>query len=174
MEIIIKDSMGVSAPYGLQVFTIMDIVKRGTTHGELDKIFEMLQTETRLGAVVDSTKYLIRGGRLRGAKAFASKIFSLKPIICIIDGGVEGIGSSRSFEGAMKKIISYHQQFFTPEQPLRANYTHSIRPDLLDEMKIMTEEVFNVQKSDSTQLGSVISTHLGPNGVGVALTPFVE
>ncbi|MHA1912692.1 MAG: DegV family protein, partial [Candidatus Kariarchaeaceae archaeon] len=159
MEIIIKDSMSVSAPYGLQVFTVMDIVKRGTTHEELEKVFDKLQKDTRLGAVVNSTKYLIRGGRLRGAKAFASKIFSLKPIICIIDGGVEGIGSSRSFEGAMKKIIEYQQKFFTAEEPLRANYAHSIRPDLLEEMKGMTEEVFNVIKSDSTQLGSVISTH---------------
>ncbi|MCG3219669.1 MAG: DegV family protein [Candidatus Heimdallarchaeota archaeon] len=174
MEIVIKDSMSVSAPYGLQLFTIMDVVKRGTTEEELDKIFEKLQKDTRLGAVVNSTKYLIRGGRLRGAKAFASKILSLKPIICIIDGGVEGVGSSRSFEGAMKKIIEYQQKFFTAEQPLRANYAHSIRPDLLEEMKRMTEEVFNVQKYELTQLGSVISTHLGPNGVGLALTPLIE
>ena len=52
-------------------------------------------------AALDTLEYLRKGGRIGGAQAMVGSMLSIKPIISVIDGGVESGGPRADpFQGA--------------------------------------------------------------------------
>jgi DegV family protein with EDD domain len=140
---------------------------------ELDELARHLtekREEIGLIAMVDTLKYLRKGGRISGAAAVAGEVLNIKPVITIKDGKVAILGKARGSRKANNFLI----------EQIRRNGVNYSMPILLGFTGQSDELLQNyvrdssclwqghVDHLDSVKLCSVIGTHAGPGAVAVA------
>jgi DegV family protein with EDD domain len=174
MEIKLIDSQGATGQHGLSALTLNDIIARNGTVEEIDAAWEKIKDRSVLAAAIDTLRYLRRGGRVGTIKSLMSKALNLKPLITIKDGTIESFGTARGLVPSMDELIKYGQQFFKPDEPVRAFIGHSVRYDLLDAMREKVNSAFNVIEIDELMIGSAIGVHIGPGAIGYVIQPYLD
>lgn len=149
------------------------------TAGDLDAaaIVDRLnekKKKIRVIAVVDTLKYLRKGGRISGVAAFAGEMLSVKPVVAVIDGEVKlvgkAIGSKRSNNLLMQLVqkcggIDFSMPYGLMYSGLSDTY---LRKYLQDSRALWEAHIDDPDKIPLYLIGSTIGTHVGPNAVGVA------
>ena len=174
MEIKLIDSQGATGQQGLSALTLNDIIARNGTVEEIDAAWDKIKEKSILAAAIDTLRYLRKGGRVGAIKSLMSKVLNLKPLITINDGTSETFGTARGLVPAMDELIKYGQQFFNPDEPVRAFIGHSIRYELLDAMREKVNSAFNVIEVDELMIGSAIGVHIGPGAIGYVIQPYLD
>ncbi len=138
--------------------------------GELDEKKKKIQVL----AVVDTLKYLRKGGRISGVAAFAGEMLSVKPVVSVEGGEVKlvgkAIGSKRSNNLLMQLVERCGGIDFS--MPYRVMYSglsdEYLKKYLRDSAALWEGHVQSPDEIPAGLIGSTIGTHFGPNGVGVA------
>ncbi len=125
-------------------------------------------------AVVDTLKYLRKGGRISSVTALAGEILSIKPVISVVGGEVKmvgkAIGSKKSNNLLMQLVekcggIDFDMPYALGYSGLNDDY---LQKYLQDSEVLWKEHIDDVNKIPSYMIGSTIGTHVGPNAIGVA------
>ena len=117
--------------------------------------------------VVDTLKYLQRGGRIGKVQAWVGGALKFKPIISIRDGEPHPVERPRTRRRAIARIVSLARDM-APVSRLHVSYTtgregaQSVIAGLAD--LVEPDDVIE------SRFGPVLGTHLGPNTIGVALS----
>ena len=117
--------------------------------------------------VVDTLKYLAKGGRIGKAQAFLGGALQFKPILSIRDGEAHPVDRPRTRKRAMARIVEIVRGL-APIRQMHVSYTTG-RDNALairDELADLVEPEHIVE----SRFGPVLGTHLGPNTIGVAVT----
>ena len=117
--------------------------------------------------VVDTLKYLQRGGRIGKAQAFLGGALRFKPIIGIRDGEPHPVERPRTRRRATARVIGLVRDL-APVSRLHVSY--STGPELA---RAVIDGLADLVKPDNiieSRFGPVLGAHLGPNTVGVALS----
>ena len=124
--------------------------------------------ETHHGfVVVDTLKYLARGGRIGKAQAFLGGALRMKPILTIRDGEAHPVARPSTRRRARARIARLVRQL-APIRQLHVSYSTG-----RDNALAIRDDLADLVKPESTMMsrfGPVLGTHLGPNTVGVAVT----
>ena len=117
--------------------------------------------------VVDTLKYLQRGGRIGAAQAFFGGVLQFKPILTIRDGLPHPVARPRTRRAALAKVIALAREL-APFDRVHVSYTTG------RELAVRVADGLSdlVEKSDliESRFGPVLGTHLGPNAVSVAVS----
>lgn len=125
-------------------------------------------------AVVDTLKYLRKGGRISGVAALAGEMLSLKPVVSVIDGEVKlvgkAIGSKRSNNLLVQLVqkcggIDFSMPYGLMYSGLSDEY---LKKYLRDSETLWKEHIDDPDKIPVYLIGSTIGSHVGPNAIGVA------
>lgn len=125
-------------------------------------------------AVVDTLKYLRKGGRISGVTALAGEMLSVKPVVSVIGGEVKlvgkAIGSKRGNNLLMQLVekcggIDFSMPYGLMYSGLSDAY---LKKYLQDSEALWKEHIDDPNSIPVHQIGSTIGTHIGPNAVGVA------
>ena len=117
--------------------------------------------------VVDTLKYLAKGGRIGKAQAFLGGALQFKPILSIRDGEAHPVDRPRTRRRAMARIVEVVRGL-APVRQMHVSYSTG-RDNALairDELADLVEPEHIVE----SRFGPVLGTHLGPNTIGVAVT----
>lgn len=125
-------------------------------------------------AVIDTLKYLRKGGRISGVTALAGEMLSIKPVISVVNGEVKlvgkAVGSRKSNNLLMQLVqkcggIDFSMPYGLMYSGLSDEY---LKKYLKDSEALWKEHIDDPGKIPSYLIGSAIGAHIGPNGVGVA------
>ncbi len=125
-------------------------------------------------AVVDTLKYLRKGGRISGAAALAGEMLSVKPVVSVTDGEVKlagkAIGSKRSNNLLMQLVkrcggINFSMPYGLMYSGLSDEY---LKRYLRDSEALWKGHIDDPDRIPVYLIGSTIGAHIGPNAVGVA------
>lgn len=124
-------------------------------------------------AVVDTLKYLRKGGRISGVAALAGEMLSIKPVISVVNGEVKlvgkAIGSKKSNNLLMQLVqkcgIDFTMPYALGYSGLNDEY---LQKYLKDSEVLWRENIDDLTKIPTYMIGSTIGTHVGPNAIGVA------
>lgn len=125
-------------------------------------------------AVLDTLKYLRKGGRISGVAALAREMLSVKPVVSVTDGEVKlvgkAIGSKRSNNLLMQLVekcggIDFSMPYGLMYSGLSDEY---LKKYLRDSETLWRGCVDDPGKIPTYLIGSAIGAHVGPNAVGVA------
>ncbi len=128
----------------------------------------------RVIAVVDTLKYLRKGGRISGVAALAGEMLSVKPVVSVIGGEVKlvgkAIGSKRSNNLLMQLVEKCGGIDFTMPYGLMYSGLSDayLKKYLQDSHAIWEGHVRDADSIPARLIGSAIGTHIGPNAIGVA------
>ncbi len=119
-------------------------------------------------AIVDTLKYLHKGGRLPTAAAIAGGLLGIKPVIGVQNGKVGLADKARGLPGAYVAIFQQIQKAGGVDEtwPVMVGYTgkrHGVEPF----MRYATQNL-GLNEPLVRPIGAVVGTHAGPGAAGIA------
>lgn len=159
-----------SATLGIMQLVQQAVVMRdaGLSVQEIVVKLELLVPKLRIFAVVDTLKYLHKGGRLSSAGLLVGNVLGITPIVAVKDGKVASIGKARGRKSAYKFIAKQIAQ-----NPIDVSFPAVLahaeaKEDLASFESFLNNTLPEKPAYAYGEIGSVIGTHTGPGVIGIA------
>lgn len=163
------DSKKASFANGMIVIAVAEAAKAGKTLEECRAIAERYVKELNVYFMVDTLKYLQKGGRIGKASALIGSLLNIKPILKLdADGEVAPDEKVRGKKKALARIYDKMQQYAEGE-PVSVGLLHANAADEIASIESAVREKLNISRLQVAELGPVIGTHAGPGTIGLAI-----
>ncbi len=168
-RLFVINSMNLSTGIGLQVIRAAELAAGGAGAEEIVSTIEAARGRVRASFIVDTLTYLARGGRCKAITAFFGNALKIHPMISVEDGKM---GVAKKYRGNMLSSLEKYMADLTEElrnaETDRVFITHSIcNPALCVRAKEYLESLGIFAEICDTTAGGVISSHCGPNTIGI-------
>ena len=165
----VVDSKNLSTGIGLQVLRASELAKKGLSAEEILKDNNEINNKVRASFVVDTLTYLHRGGRCSTVAKLLANTLKLKPEIVVIDGKmVVGKKYRGNIKSVILKYVQDRNEQFKNADSDRIFITHSgCDTEVIESVRKHIEDLNIFEKIFITRAGGVISSHCGPNTLGV-------
>ena len=163
------DSRNLSSGSGHLVMAAAEMVAEGLTAVEIVERLEEMKQRLDVSFVLQTLDYLKKGGRCSGVVALAATALQLRPEIVVVEGTMK-VG--KKYRGSMEKSITDYIKGRlagrTDIQHNRIFITHSYVPaEIVEKAKALVAELQPFAEIIETKAGCTISSHCGPNCLGV-------
>lgn len=130
---------------------------------------EAMVPKCKLAFVPGSLEFLRAGGRVSNAAYLGGSLLQIKPCIELLDGKLT---STKKYRGKMASVTEklmrdYLTMYDIDRQQLYFIYSIGLDESIKQRMDLMAEEA-GFTEVKWIQAGSMISTHSGPGGFGIA------
>lgn len=168
-HIYIVDSLTATLALQLLCRHALELRAAGSTAADIATAVEEDRHFVRLYAVVDTLKYLQKGGRLPKAAAVAGTLLGIKPVVTVREGKIAVAGKARGLAGAyvnIFKLITDEAGGMDSSRPAMLGYTghaNTVKPF----QKYIGDQL-HLPAPLVSPIGTVIGTHAGPGACGIA------
>lgn len=168
-RLFVVDSKNLSTGIGLQVLRAADLARNGRSAEDIIKDNHDINSKVRASFVIDTLTFLHRGGRCSGVTALLANTLKLKPEIIVKDGKmVVGKKYRGNIKSALLKYVQDRKNQLLSADSDRIFITHSgCAPEVIDDIKQYLEDLNIFKEVLVTRAGGVISSHCGPNTLGI-------
>lgn len=167
-DIRIVDTMTFSAYIGETAIRFRELLNEGMDiDGALEGALSML-SRYEVYILVDSLKFLEKGGRIKKTAAIVGELLEIKPVLGIRDGLIEPIEKIRGRKKMFKKLIELIAE--SPELDSEAKEFIIVDSNrgYGDEAEALIKEEFDGAKIVRRyEFGPIIGTHIGNNALAV-------
>ena len=174
-KVFVADNKRISVTQKSSVFDALALAKQGKTAKEIARWLEDTAAQSSIYIMVDTLKYLKKGGRLTPAAAMIGTLLKIKPVLQIQGGKLDQFAKVRKLIDAKSTMINaikndlntrFADLYKAGKMKLEIAYT-----DDDSEAKIFKEEVekaigLPVEYVDPLSLS--VSCHIGPGALAVA------
>jgi len=163
------DSQNVSTGIGVQLLYAAELIATGMDADEIVDLVKIRRNKVNSSFVVDTLTYLAKGGRCNSATALFGNAFKIKPQINVERGSMD---VTRNFHGKQEVVIMKYVEELTPAL-LAADsscifITHSFEDSsIVKNIEAYLSTLHYFEKIYITHVGGVISSHCGPNTLGL-------
>jgi len=165
----IVDSLNLSCGIGILVLKAVDLRNQGLSLAEIKAEIEKLVPRVRTSFVVETLRYLYLGGRCSALASIFGSVLKVRPVIEVKQDGTMGVKAK--VRGKRSKVVEYLLEDFKANLERidldRVIVTHAACPDDASYLKEQIEAIAQPKEVLITTAGCVISSHCGPETVGV-------
>lgn len=139
----------------------------------LDRIISKVKhviPKSEIVMVLDTLKYLERGGRAPKVGAWATSLLRLKPVATNRMGHAHFLGMVRSRAQGIDRLIKAMKHTVGLKK-LSAIVVHSDLETEAKELERCLHSEFNCNETYITEVSAVVAVHLGPGSIGTAFLP---
>lgn len=163
------DSRSLSSGSGILVLEAARLAEEGLEAKDIAEKLNELKTRIDVSFVLQTLEYLQKGGRCSSVLAFGANILKLRPEIVMENGSMD-VG--KKYRGsAEKSIVEYVKGRLDGRTDIDKSFIFvvnaSVDSDIVEEVKRMVKEDYGFGTVYATVAGSTISSHCGPNTLGV-------
>lgn len=168
-NVYIVDSRTLSTGIGHLVLDACDLRDEGKTAKEIFDILEERKAKLDVSFVLDTLRYLALGGRCNSLLAFGANLLNIKPSIQVKDGKMGVANKYRcSFERA---VVRYVNDKLADRDSLNLKRIFITDSGSSDEIRNAVEAAVlkNAPFAEviHTRAGCTVSSHCGPNCIGI-------
>ena len=166
-KVFVVDSQSLSTGVGIQMLYACDLVAKGLP---ADEIYEKIMTRrpaAQASFIIDTLKFLHKGGRCSGLAMFGANLLKIKPIIVLKDGILDVDAKPRGkYKEAVMKYVDYILDKFSNPDKTRCFLTYTTLDNEI--LKMIYDRIKPIFKEiHITRAGCTVATHCGPNTVGI-------
>ena len=170
-RVFVVDSLSATAGIKILVEYALTLINEGKSAKEIYEILEKKKHKVKIVAMVDTLKFLKKGGRVSPLVAFTGELLGIKPMASLVNGKVEVIGKALGLKKAISFIkneiskvggIDFNMPFYTIYS---GNDQTKINDFIINNSDFGECGIENVRKNC---LGATIGTHVGPGVIGIA------
>lgn len=167
-DIHIVDSQKFSLYIAQTAVHAAQMAQEGKSASEIiDECSKYIET-WRCYLLVDTLKYLEKGGRINKAKAIVGTLLDIKPILTIENGLVEMFDKLRGKKKLLEKLIEKIQDDDDFDDDKKEFLVVHSDSDRADEMCELLKEEFDIDDVKMiSEFGPIIGTHVGPGAIAV-------
>jgi DegV family protein with EDD domain len=162
----VVDSLSMSMALGLLVTEAGQAAKAGASLEKITELVRQAVPKVHLIFMLDTLKYVVRGGRLGKAYGILGSALRVKPLLTLKEGDLSLVGVARTKAKALERLYEFTRGF-NKVKGVSVAYTTAH-----DEAKAFTDRLkatFPDVPLYLTRVGSSLGTHAGPGGMGVAV-----
>ena len=167
-RVFILDSKNLSTGEALSIIHAAELAKEGKTAEEIMAALPSYIDRVDASFVIESLEFLHKGGRCSALTALGANLLNIRPCIEVKDGKMD-VG--KKYRGKFKAVVrSYLEEKLEKNNfdAKRVFITHAGCPSELVEMaKEIVEEKNLFREILVTRAGCTISSHCGPNTLGI-------
>jgi DegV family protein with EDD domain len=160
------DSMTVVMGLGLIVISAAKAALAGASLDELVALVHSGMGRSHAVMLLDTLKYLAKGGRIGRAQGLLGSLLSVKPILTIKDGEVAPVTRVRSRVAGMDYLYDFVAGFPKIEE-LAVEYATT--PDEADKLTERLSSLFPKERIYISTVSPVIGTYVGPHVLSVSV-----
>jgi DegV family protein with EDD domain len=165
------DSCNLSTGMAHLVIEAAERIANGMPAEQIYQELNVLKTKVHASFVIDNLTYLYEGGRCSALAAFGANLLNIKPSI-EVDNTTGNMKVGKKYRGSLTKVLKNYTIDKLKEQndikPDRIFITHSgISPERIQLVQETIEEIAHFEEVLVTRAGCTISSHCGPNTLGV-------
>jgi DegV family protein with EDD domain len=167
----VVDSRGVTIWQGLVVLAAARAARAGKDLQEvMDKVHETIE-HLRAIALLDTMKYIVKGGRLSNTIYTIEALLNVKPFLTIKNGQIKPIGMTRSRVKGVERLREFIRSTLHIEELAIA---YSTLPDEAQQLADYVTEIFPHVVPRIHRIGPALGVHTGPGALIAALTTTVK
>jgi DegV family protein with EDD domain len=166
-EIEVADSQAGTMAEGFLVMEAAQARDRGVSLPQARRLVEELSTRLRFLATFDTTKYLVKSGRVRSIQHLLSSVLSLRPVISLRGGAIILFDRVRGrMDKAMESIV---QEVRKTRNLGRISVVEGLAPDLKEALVGRLTRALNLSRDQivESKIGPSFLIHTGKRAVGV-------
>ena len=164
-DIYLIDSGTITVGLALLVKLAVKMRDEGKSGNEIAAQIRQYAKRTKIYGVMDTLLYLVKGGRLSGVQGALGSVFSLKPVLTIVDGSLSSIAKARGIDKGLQTMLDYIHKDGNLDPSMPVGFAHSLNIPKMHQLQEMMKP--NIIDGEYV-LGSVVGTHAGPGAVIVA------
>ena len=169
-DVYVIDSKNLSSGMALCVLTANELIKQGETINNIsNKISTDIVPNIETSFIIENLTYLHAGGRCSSVAKFGANLLKIKPCIDLENGEMN---SGKKYRGPFSKCVDeYINDRLSNRNDINKEVifiTHSpCNKEIIDQIKAKLKKQYNFKKVIEAQTSCTISSHCGPNTVGV-------
>ncbi|WAA11011.1 DegV family protein [Fervidibacillus albus] len=168
-NVYVIDSMNLSTGTGHLVLEACIFREKGLDAEEIVERVKAIVPKVETSFVIDTLDYLKMGGRCSAMTAFSANLLNIKPNIEVINGKMD-VG--KKYRGKIEKSIDkYVVDRLKGRDDIRLDrifITHSgIAPEIIERVRERIKQFQNFSEIIETRASCTISSHCGPNTLGI-------
>ena len=177
----VVDNQRISVTQRQSVADAMKLAEKGKTAKEIKDILEADKLDSGIFIMVDTLKYLKKGGRVTSAGAAIGTVLGIKPVLQIHGEKLDAFAKTRGVKQAKKKMIAavrkeLEERFpdgdFAKHAYLQSAYTKDKEAALKWKEELMAE--FPEMEFHQDPLSLSVACHIGAGALAVAWTHKIE
>lgn len=180
-KVFVVDNRRISVTLRCSIYDAYYLAKNGKTGREIKEYLEKTGVESSIYIMVDTLKYLLKGGRVTPAGAALGAVFHIKPILKIEGGKLDAKAKAIGSKKATNLMIEYILEDIKTKLPYDINtlsfgmaYTKDLdkalilRKDFASALGIKEEMIM------LDPLSLSIATHIGAGSLAVTVTKVLD
>jgi DegV family protein with EDD domain len=158
------DSQQLSLGLGFQVLAAAEKFAQGAALEAVLNHLEDMRKRIKVLAMLDTLEYVRRSGRVSWVRAQLGNLLSIKPFLEVRDGEILRLGEARTRHKGIERLLHFVEEV-GPLERLAVLHTNA-EADARQFLEMLQPEL--LAPPLIVFVTSVIGTHVGPNGLGVA------
>ncbi|MDP7090890.1 MAG: DegV family protein [Dehalococcoidia bacterium] len=165
-KIKVIDTEQASMALGWTAVQVAEVIATGSTLEDAVALAKSASERSIFVGMVDTLKYLVRGGRIGKAQGFVGSLLKVRPILTMREGEAHPLERARSRRKGIARIKSLVGEY-APLEKLAILYTtdESDAQDIANDVASFAPDGQPVV----AQLGPVVGNYLGPGTLGLGL-----
>jgi DegV family protein with EDD domain len=160
------------------VLEAIELVNQGKSAKEIKEYLEETKFISSIYIMVDTLKYLKKGGRVTAAGAALGALLRIKPVLLIRGEKLDSFFKALSPRAARAKMISqiatelqteFKEYLDKGQIVVDVAYTHNLE-DALSFKKEIEEKIPGIKVSNVNPLSLSVSCHIGPGALAIAVS----
>lgn len=174
----VVNNQRISVTQEQSVYDAMALVKAGKSAEEIKQILEEEKLEASIYIMVDTLKYLKKGGRITPAAAALGSMLNLKPVLQLQGEKLDSFAKVRGVKAAKRTMLKaikndLETRFAGKKMVLGIAYT-SRDEEEVQKWKEEVQGAFPGYEIVMNPLSLSVSCHIGPGSLAVTCTKVVE
>lgn len=177
----VVNNQRISVTQRQSVLDALNLAKQGKTAKEIRQILEEEKMESSIYIVLDTLKYLKKGGRITAAAAALGTILRLKPVLQIQGEKLDAFSKARTTKQAKSMMIHAIQKDFeerfashVANGTMKLAIAHTNNLEAALELKKEVEQEFEGMDVYVDELSLSVSCHIGPGALALAAVKAVS
>ncbi len=168
-RVYIIDSLNLSTGIGLLVLKAADLRDAGWSAQEITNEIQRWVPKVRTSFIIVTMDYLYKGGRCTALQAIVGSVLKIRPIIEVRKDGTLGV-KEKIRGGRMKGLNSMLEDFKSHLPNIDSKRAFVTHTGCDEDAAYLVEEIRKtgaVEEVLVTTAGATISSHCGPNTIGI-------
>lgn len=177
----VVDNQRISVTQRQSVLDAMELAKRGLTAVQIKEKLEKVKFESSIYIMLDTLKYLKKGGRITPAAAAVGSALRLKPVLTIQGEKLDAYAIAKTKKQGVKKMLAaieddINKRFGGTDhmENIHMEIAHTKNPEAAEDLKQQIIEKFGVTEVDLYPLSLSIACHIGPGSIAVACSKVID
>lgn len=177
----VVDNQRISVTQRQSVLDALELAKKGLSGADIKECLEKVKMEASIYIMLDTLKYLRKGGRITPAAAALGSALRLKPVLQIQGEKLDAFTIARTKKQGINKMLQameddVNNRFGGMEniKNVHLAIAHTHNKEAAEEFKVAVMERFGVDKVDLYPLSLSVSCHIGPGSLALACSKAIE